>query len=241
MNRPRPASLVFLVVMFGSLAGLITGCSASSAEQQLLERYFSASRMRDNTTVANIATVAFRPDEEGIVQDFTITNVTPDDTHTLRLPELSEAYEQALADEEEFGARQKEYQDANMDAIERVLEAEREGGRVARRDQEVQTTWNELRAEMTEHAGNLSQAREALEAEQAIAGLSVFNAADPIDVTEYEGELTTREVTIEATVLSRTGQEETRSMVIMMHRAQLTGPSGDERSGRWVITSIEQS
>ena len=241
MHRPRRASNAFLALMIFTLAGLVAGCSASSGEQQLLERYFGASRMRDNSTLANIATVSFRPSEEGVVQDFSVTNVGPEQVRTLRIRELGEAYENARAEETEFVKQRKEYQDTNIEAIDRVLTAERENGRVARRDQDVQETWTKMREEMTQYAGGVSQARDALDAERGIAELSVFSAANPIDVTQYDGQLTTKEVTISAQVDPPAGETVTRNMVVIMNRAELTDAEGAARNGRWVITSIQEA
>ncbi len=238
MHRPRPASNAFLALTIFTLAGIVAGCSASGGEQQLLERYFGASRMRDNSTLANIATVSFRPSEEGVVQDFSVTNVGPEQARTLQIRELSEAYENARAEDAEFGKQRKEYQDANFEAIDRVLKAEREGGNVARRDQDVQETWTQMREEMTQYAGEVSRARDALDAERGITELSVFSAANPIDVTEYDGQLTTKEITISAQVETPAGETVTRGMVVIMNRAELRNSEGDERNGRWVITGI---
>lgn len=47
------------------------------AEYPLLQRFFSASRLRDLTALHSIATVVFEPRDQGVVTDFTITTVMP--------------------------------------------------------------------------------------------------------------------------------------------------------------------
>jgi hypothetical protein len=59
-------------------AATLVGCS-STPEQPLLQQFFSASRLRDNTTLAGFAAASFEPGTDGIVTTFTITNVTPEE------------------------------------------------------------------------------------------------------------------------------------------------------------------
>lgn len=53
---------------------LIVGCSRAG-ERALLERFFSASRLRDTTALREIATVIFEPRERGTVATFEIVAV----------------------------------------------------------------------------------------------------------------------------------------------------------------------
>lgn len=58
------------------IAGLLAGaCVSTSPEQQLLSRFFAASRVRDRTVLAGMASVVFEPASDGIVQEFQITNI----------------------------------------------------------------------------------------------------------------------------------------------------------------------
>jgi hypothetical protein len=54
---------------------LVAGCGVLSQEEQLLTRYFEASRLHDTTVVATMSTVVFNPRIEGVVQDFEVTRV----------------------------------------------------------------------------------------------------------------------------------------------------------------------
>jgi len=60
----------------------LIGCS-STPEQPLLQQFFAASRLRDNTMLAGFAATAFEPGVDGIVTTFSIANVTPEQRKPL--------------------------------------------------------------------------------------------------------------------------------------------------------------
>ncbi len=60
------------------LLALFTWCCADAPEYLLLERYFTASRLRDRTALARFATVVFEPHVNGTVSTFQILAVTPE-------------------------------------------------------------------------------------------------------------------------------------------------------------------
>ena len=76
---------------------------------------------------------------------------------------------------------------------------------------------------------------------KSIAELSVFNAANPIDVSQYEGQLITKDVVINAKVRTPDEQTVDKKLDVIMSRAELKGPTGDVRNGRWIITSIKEA
>ena len=53
------------------------GCSVPQ-ERSLLDRFFTASRLRDKTALSNFATVVFEPLEQGIITDFEVVRVAPE-------------------------------------------------------------------------------------------------------------------------------------------------------------------
>lgn len=238
MDRPR--AMPRMILGFACFAALAAGC-ATQDEQRTLDRYFAASRLRDNDTLANIATVAFRPSEQGTVQQFDILNVGPEDSRTLRVRELSQAYEEARAADAEFTKRKKEYQDANLEAIERVLKAEREGAAVRGRDADIQKAWAKWREETMQYSGRVSEARNRLEEERGIAQLSVFNPQNPVDLAKFDGQLLSKDVTISASVRTPTGETVERRLAVTLQRLELTGEGGETRSGRWIVTSIRDA
>ena len=67
--RPRgPRTAVFALVL------AFSGCSGAR-EHALLDRFFSASRIRDLTALHDVATVVFEPREQGTVLGFEITSI----------------------------------------------------------------------------------------------------------------------------------------------------------------------
>ncbi len=64
-----------VAVLLTTLAGL--GCS-NIAEQAILNRFFAASRLRDNTALQQFSTVTFEPRSQGIITSFEITAVGPE-------------------------------------------------------------------------------------------------------------------------------------------------------------------
>ena len=229
---PVVAAVLTLVVL--------SACSGSSGEQQVLKKYFDASRLRDNRTTANIATVSFRPSEEGSVQSFGIETVGEELRTPLGIKELSNAYEQAKAADEEFSKSKKTYQDENLEAIDRVLRAERENTRLRGRDLEVQAGWTKWREEMAVSAKNVSEAQQALSAARSVAELSVFDASNPVDVTQYDGDMISKEITINARIRTPDDQNVEKALKVTIKRAVLRGGPAGEISGRWIITSIQQ-
>jgi hypothetical protein len=54
---------------------LLAGCGVLTLEEQLLQRFFEASRLYDAAAVEKVATVVFNPVSDGIVQDFAVASV----------------------------------------------------------------------------------------------------------------------------------------------------------------------
>jgi hypothetical protein len=59
-------------------AALFAACG-HPAERALVDRFFAASRLRDRTAAQSLATVFFDPKDEGLVREFAISNVTPEE------------------------------------------------------------------------------------------------------------------------------------------------------------------
>lgn len=222
-----------------ALAGLVAGC-AGGQEQAIIRNYFIASRVNDTATLGNIAMVRFDPQVDGVVRSPNVESVEEEQRRPLRVRELDQALSDARAAEEEFTTRKVEYQDEYVDAIGRVLEAESEGRDVASRDLEVQEAWTAWREETRQHAKMVSDAQATLNEESAVAELSLFDPNNPIDLTQYDGELILKRVTIAATVETPDDQEVERTMVVTLETVQLTeGPDGMPLQGRWIITGLE--
>ena len=235
--KVRPKSTLLLLGLV-PLVLLTIACSGAD-EKQLLSKFFNASRMRDNTTLGNIATVQFSPTEDGVVQSFDIVKTAPDQKRTLQLKELKAAEEAARKDDEELNKQKKEYQDANLEAIERVIAAERQGTKLKGKDLEIQAAWTKWREDVAEHSKKLTGAREAMNRERGLAELSVFDARNPVDVTVFDGELVTKDLVLKARIKKGEAPAADQELHVKMERVELTnGPGGKTVSGRWIITHV---
>jgi hypothetical protein len=227
------------VVAVLTAAALAAACGGAGEEQQILKKFFDASRMRDNVTLNNIAAVAFRPQEEGAVQSFSIESVAPETRKTLRIKELNAAFDAAKKEDEEFTRTKKEYQDKNIEAIDRVLKAERENKPLRGADAAVQQQWTKWREDTQHMSKKVSDARKAAADEQSIPSLSVYDAREPVNVADFDGELVSKDVTITAKVRSPDGQVSDKTLVVTLERAEMKNAAGEARIGRWVVTAIK--
>ena len=237
-----PHSKISGTMTLGLFAGVLlasaglTGCGGGGEEGALLTRFFTASRLGDRTTSGNIAMVAFDPDEDGSVSNIDVTSVSEEQRRPLRMRELADELVQAQADEQEHASRMRAYQDENLEAISLVIEAERAGDDVARSDQAVQVAWTTWRAEAQQRSRSVSDAQGALNDESQVAEVSAYDPSNRIDVQQYDGELLTKEVTIDTTV-EMGDSSEARTMVVTLQKVVL-GSGDDMIEGRWIISDI---
>ena len=237
-----PHSKISGTMTLGLFAGVVlasaglTGCGGGGEEGALLTRFFTASRLGDRTTAGNIAMVAFDPDEDGSVSNIDVTSVSEEQRRPLRMRELAAELVQAQADEQEHASRMRAYQDENLEAISLVIEAERGGDDVARSDQAVQVAWTTWRAEAQQQSRSVSDAQGGLNDESLVAEVSAYDPSNRIDVQQYDGELLTKQVTIDATV-EMGDSSEARTMVVTLQKVVL-GSGDDMIEGRWIISDI---
>jgi hypothetical protein len=227
----RSARLVAGVLVFGA-------CS-SGAEQQVLKKYFDANKFRDQTTLGSVASVQFDRDKDGVVDRFSVVSVSEERRTPLKLREYAKAVQEAKAADDEFGKKIKAYQEENKEAIGRIRIAEAKKAKVSGKDVAVQAEWAKWRQEMAVHAKKTSETRNQLRRERRTAEISTYDARRPIDIDEYEGDLVSKDVTIDAQV-RKGDQVSPQRMIVTMERAELKGPEG-ERTGRWIITGIKPS
>jgi hypothetical protein len=238
---PRKVSAMTLVTLFGGLALMTAACSMGRApEEQVLTNFFRASRVRDNATLANISAVSFDARTDGTVQDFEIVNIGEEQRRTLQIKQLAEEEEKAKQDDAAFAKKKKEYQDANLEAIERVVKLERSGGTARGKDAEVQAAWTKWRNEQSQYQKRVSEARAKHANERALAINSLTAPGQPdVDVSGMNVELVTKQVTVNAEVREPSGGATTnKTYVFTLQKAVGTGGPDGDRDGRWIITSI---
>jgi hypothetical protein len=238
MSRTLSRSLRLSLVALAAL--IVSDCAGASPEQQLLTNFFRASRVRDNATLSNIAAVQFNPRTDGSVQDFEITSVGAEQRRSLQIQQALDEAEQARQAEGEFAKRKKAYQDANMPALLRVSQNQRDKKAITGKDAEVLDAWNKLSAEELETKKRVSQARARATAETSIAIGSLTPAGRPdVDVNGMDVEVITKDVTVNADVRSPDGQTMPRTIVFTLQRA-VGKRDGQTTEGRWIIKEMKQ-
>lgn len=238
MPRSNTFRVLFVPALILVLAFVVTACGGGE-EKTFLVKYFNASKMGDNMTLANIATVGFDPERDGQMGTFSVLSMTEPQVTDLTLKQHA-ADLKALQDQEaEFSKKKKEYQDANGEAIDRVLKAEAKGQTVRGKDAEIQAEWSKLREETSEWAKKLTAARQLLNKERPVVEISVLDARNPVDAQAYDGTIASRDVTIEGNV-TKDGQTSKKQYVITIQRATLKiVDENRDLVGRWVVTGIK--
>ena len=240
MLRPK-RSVRFLLAPTLVLVALFLASCSGGEEQPILQKFFTASKLRDNVTLGNFATVSFDPNTDGQMGSFSITQATPEQSKVLEFKARSKAVKDAADADNEFTKKKKEYQDKNSDAIERILKVEQKSGKVGGKDASIQQEWNKWREETAVFSKKLSEARKALNENRGVVELSLLDPRNPVDVTSMDGELLSKEITIEGTVKTPAGASEKKTFVFAMQRAKMKKADGTDLLGRWIITGFKEA
>ena len=151
---------------------------------------------------------------------------------------ISQALEDIQGEETSFRSDKKAYQDENEEAITRILQVQRDEEEIDSDDEEVQGIWNTWVSDERDFARKVSDAQNELNQAVRIAEASVYDPSNPINVTDYEGELITKDVTVTASI-AKDGNSEDRTMVFTIQKVELQGGEAGLIDGRWIITDIE--
>jgi hypothetical protein len=238
MSRTASRSLRYPLVAVSLIA---IACGVATPEQQLLTSFFRAARVRDNATLANIATVQFNPRTDGSVQDFDVTSVSPEQHRTLQIQATRDEVEKAKVAEAEFAKKKKAYQDANMPALLKVSQLQRDRKPITGKDAAVLDAWTKISAEELATKKMSSQARAKASAESSIAIGSMTPGGRPdTDISGMDVELISKEVTVNAKVKTPDGQTTPKTLVFTFERA-VGKKGGQTTEGRWIITGLTTS
>ncbi len=233
MERRRSTSYALAA---GTLA-LVMGCSGG-AEQKILDDFFRASRLRDNTTLGNFATVSFDPRTDGVVQSFDVVSIGQERVRPLPLKQYARQLADAKAADEAFSAQKRAYQNANIAAIDRVAKAEAAGKTVAAKDKAVADAWAKWTSDAAGHNKAVSEAQRQMGDSRGVAELSLARSAVAADVTSVDGEVASKDVVINATVRQPDGATATRTLKAVVSRAKMKDAGGKDIVGRWIITAL---
>jgi len=232
MSRPNSKWVILPALV---LAVVAVACGGGGEEKTLLNKYFMASKVADNMTLSNIATVAFDPRTDGQMTSFTIVSVSPEKVEPLEIKQHAADLKAAADEEKAFTEKKKAIQDANSEAIDRIVKAEGKNQPVKGKDADIQKEWNKWREQTSERAKKLSEIRKKVSEDQPIVEISCQDQRNPIDTTAYEGELMSKEVTIDGQVKTDAGTS-AKKYVFTLQRATLKNVNGKDVVGRWVIT-----
>ena len=236
MHRPR--NLWSLIPLLVVLAFTVAGC-AGSEHDQMIRRFFTAASMGDNITMANVATVGFDPNKDGRAQNVSFVSESPEQTRELKIKELHQAFLAAQAAEAEYSKKMKEYQDKNIEAINRVIKIEQSGkGKLSGKDAEVQAAWTKWRDDQKAEQKAVSEARKALQTERRVTDLSLPDANTDEFETVTEA---TKEITVTANVRTPDGQSAKKTLVLTLQRAVAKDAAGKETPGKWMITGLKEA
>lgn len=237
----RPSTTLRVVMVPALLLAVVAMVACGGGEEKtLLNKYFMASKMGDNLTLANIATVAFDPKIDGQMQTFSIVVAGEPKVTKLDLKAHAEALRKATEEDKAFTEKKKAYQDANADAIDRILKAEQKNQPVKGKDAEIQREWNKFREETAAMSRKVSEVRKAANQDRPIVEISAQDQRNPFDVMAYDVDLATKEVTIEGQVKPETGDAVTKTFVLTLQQATVKGVNGKDVVGRWVITDRKE-
>jgi hypothetical protein len=240
MFRPRSPRLFSIALAFSVLQAFSGAACSSAPEEPILQQFFRSARLRDSTALASIAVTNFDPDKQGSISSFDIVSVTPESRTPLTLKELARAHDQARSEDEEFTKQKVAYQQENMEAIRRVLKAEGSNAKVTGKDAEVQATWTKYRDDTAQITRKVSDARRQLTAQSSIVELSLDDPRTKVDFTKFDGDMVTKDVTLDASVRTPGGQTSDRTLIVTMQRAVIKADTG-EVVGKWIITGIRDT
>ncbi len=237
MHRPRYATGFLLAPIVFTMFFLTIGCGGGGAEKSIIDNFFRASRLRDNVTLGNISMAQYDPRTEGQVESTSVESISEEQVAPLHLKEYAKAVDEAKKASEDLNNRKRTFQDEHTDELNRLFAAEKKGAKLKGKDAEFQASWNKWREDTTTVEKNLSDAREKLSAERSVADTSVANAQNPVDPTQFDGELATKDYTVKANVMTPDGQHVSRTLVITLQQARLKGDK--PITGKWIITKIK--
>ena len=239
MLRRRVHNAVVVMALAG-LALVEAACGSATPEEQLLTTFFRAARVRDNTTLGNIAAITFNPRSEGTVEQFEIVSVGQEQRRGIDLKALVAEEATAKGEEETFSRRRIEFQTANQEAIQRVAKAESARQEVRGPDAAVLASLTKWRQEQAQHSRRLSDVRARLSRERSAAVNSLTLPGQPdVDVSNMDLAIVSKQVTVNAQVRTPDGQTVPRTIVFTFQKAVGT-QSGETRDGRWMITGLQQ-
>ena len=239
MSRPKVRATLAIALLIAPLAILAAACSRPP-ELQLLTQFFRAARARDNTTLAMMSAVSFDPREQGTVEDFEITTVGAEKRTPIEFKSLLDAQKKAMDADAEFKLRKIEYQNANLPALEVIVKLERDPkAKMTPAQLKMKAEWDKWREDTATHAKAISATKAAVINSTGPAEASLTQPGQPpFDPTQFQGELVSKDVVVNANVRSPSGQTAQKPLTLTFQKVVGT-QGGQQREGRWIITRLQ--
>jgi len=70
--------------------------------------------------------------------------------------------------------------------------------------------------------------------------MSVADPRHPVEAAKFDGEMLSKDVTVDATVRQPDGSSTRKTYVVTLQRVALKGPQG-EINGRWIVTNMKEA
>jgi hypothetical protein len=238
MTRSTRATLA-ITLLIAPLALLAVACSRP-AEQQFLTQFFRAARARDNNTLAMMSAVAFDPRNQGTVDSFEIKQVSDERRTPLDFNALLTAQRNAVEADEEFKKRKIEYQNANLPALETIVKLEQDPkAKMTPAQLKMKAEWDKWRQDTAMHQKAITASRTAFSNATGPAEASLTQPGQPpFDPAAFQGDLISKDVTVDAQVKAPDGTVAPKTLVVTMQRV-VGSMKGQQREGRWIITRIQ--
>ena len=108
------------------------------------------------------------------------------------------------------------------------------------KDAEVQATWSKFVQDSVAVSRKVTDAKRRLANESGVVDLSINGGSNsPVDITKYDGDLVSKDVTINAAVRLPSGDTAQKTFIVTLERAILKADR--EIAGRWIIAAIKDA
>ncbi len=220
----------WLVGFMVATALIYVGCS-SSPEKALLDKYFHALSMSDNTTMAAMAVEPLAMDAES----YEIVSISEERIEPVILPELNRKEMDAKKAVEEHIGPVVDAKDALDTAKYELDNARTSSARAALKKKvaELQAKYDEEYNIHTELQKQYAEAKEAATKEEQITLFSLNVQALP-GVRDMQGNVHSKEVLIK--VKTKAGTE--RQYNVLLRKYVLKDEAGQTLNGRWIIVKF---
>jgi septal ring factor EnvC (AmiA/AmiB activator) len=215
---------------WGTVAALTLGLTLVSCghpEKKVVDQYFGAVNQKDNQTLSSFAAVGF--DQK--VDNWTISNVSPERRQPAPLPELVKKRKDAEAAVNENNKTAKAYQLDHLEEVNQIREIRKKNQPVPAKLQALAAEWDKFNQQDRDLKKVLAEAKDAVEKEKRDVALSVGQLED---VESLSGEMVSKDYDL---VLTLGGQP--KNYVMTLRKYELSsGEKVPKVMNRWIVHNL---